>query len=505
MTLVADNTPVLVGAGQYTERGATLESPVDLAARAAHAALADAGAAGLERAIDTVLFVRLFSDSSKAKVWACPFGRSDNPPESVARRIGAAPRARIYSAVGGNEPQSRVAEMARDIASGARECVLLVGAEAARNQRQAQRAGAAPDWNEHHDVPLEDRGYGPTMVSRRDIANGLVMPVYYYTLIEQARAQAAGRDTATHRARMARLMAGFNAVAVGNPYAQFPVALDAAAIDGAPPLTHLYSRRMVAQDGVNQAAALLMTSVRRARELGIPAERLVYLHGAAEGLEPLLAERPDPGQAPVSRAVVERALALAELDAAAIGPIDIYSCFPCAVSAVVEHLGLPDDGSRALTLTGGLPYFGGPGNNYSMHGIAEMVARLRREPAAWGLVSANGGMLSKQAVGVYSCRPSRVDWSRVDTTIPAQGFPRRPLAEAPSAARVLTWTLNWAGDEPAQAVALAETDAGERFPCCTRPGDADTLAAVQRGDATGRRIVAEPPENDTTHFRFAPD
>ena len=71
------------------------------------------------------------------------------------------------------------------------------------------------------------------------------------------------------------------------------------------------------------------------------------------------------------------------------------------------------DGSR-LTLTGGLPYYGGPGNSYSMHGIAAMIETLRAHPSEWGLVTANGGWLSEHSVGVYSTRPFRGRWARVN-------------------------------------------------------------------------------------------
>lgn len=44
---------------------------------------------------------------------------------------------------------------------------------------------------------------------------------------------------------------------------------------------------------------------------------------------------------------------------------------------ICEALGLSGDDPRGLTLTGGLPYFGGPGNSYSAHGIAETVVQMR--------------------------------------------------------------------------------------------------------------------------------
>ena len=93
--------------------------------------------------------------------------------------------------------------------------------------------------------------------------------------------------------------------------------------------------------------------------------------------------------------------------------LDCYSCFPIAVTSIAEPLGLPLDGSRPLTLTGGLPFFGGPGNNYSMHAIATVVERLRHDASAKGLIVANGGYLSKHSAGVYAAQaPQR--WSPTD-------------------------------------------------------------------------------------------
>jgi hypothetical protein len=61
--------------------------------------------------------------------------------------------------------------------------------------------------------------------------------------------------------------------------------------------------------------------------------------------------------------------------------------------------------AHPCTVTGGLPFFGGAGNNYSMHAIATMAERLRASPGQFGLVLANGGFLSKEAAGVYSTEP----------------------------------------------------------------------------------------------------
>src|SRR5581483_5469744 len=89
-------TPVLVGAGQSSDPmdapGYRRSSPVELAAEAARAALADAGAdpVTVAAAIDTVAAIRQFEISVPGA--RQPFGGSDNPPRSVAARIGADPR-----------------------------------------------------------------------------------------------------------------------------------------------------------------------------------------------------------------------------------------------------------------------------------------------------------------------------------------------------------------------------------------------------------------------------
>jgi acetyl-CoA C-acetyltransferase len=259
---------------------------------------------------------------------------------------------------------------------------------------------------------------------------------------------------------------------------------------------------MVAQDGVNQGAALLLTSVGKARELGIPRERWVFLHGMADGMERRLSERPDIGTVPVAARVLERSFAIAGLGMEDVGPIDVYSCFPCAVSVIAECLGLPDDGTVPLTLTGGLPYFGGPGNNYVMHAIAEMVQRLRREPQITGLVTANGGVMSKHAAGLYSCRPSPVDWAATDTCVPRGAGGARALASAPAAGRILSYTVNWAGEHPAQAVVIADTADGERFVASTRAGDQATVAAMLDAEPSGRLVEVTEIRGDTLHFRL---
>ena len=93
-----------------------------------------------------------------------------------------------------------------------------------------------------------------------------------------------------------------------------------------------------------------------------------------------------------------------------LGPVDIYSCFPVAVSAAVDTLGDPARAPGDYTLTGGLGFFGGPGNGYTVYSLAAMVEALRKDGSRPALVTANGGVMSKQAVGVYTATQPPRPW-----------------------------------------------------------------------------------------------
>jgi acetyl-CoA C-acetyltransferase len=68
-------------------------------------------------------------------------------------------------------------------------------------------------------------------------------------------------------------------------------------------------------------------------------------------------------------------------------------------------MGLSINDKRDLTVTGGLPYFGGPGNSYTMFSTAEMVRKLRTNRTKYGMVTANSWFLTKHAVNIFSSNP----------------------------------------------------------------------------------------------------
>ncbi|MEO9322871.1 acetyl-CoA acetyltransferase [Nocardioides sp. C4-1] len=493
-------TPVLVGVGQTSERidDADYEalSHVGLAARAAQQALADTGVdpAVVAAVVDVVAATRQFEVSTP--LTAVPFGRSTNVPRSIATRVGADPARAIYEVGGGQSPQKLVTELAGDIAAGRADVVLVAGGEAMSTQRHLADADPRPDWSEQPAGSLDDRGYGLRgMVTRRALVHGLHEIAGIYALADNAR-RAARREHRDHYARsMARLLAPFTEVAAANPHAVAPVAVDADDLvtvdDRNRMITAPYPRLVVSRDLVNQGAAVVLTSVGAAERLGIEPDRWVFLHGHCDLREQEFFDRPDLASAPTQPLAVHAALAQAGLSIDDVDFFDLYSCFPVAVSQLLDGLDLEPDDPRGFTLTGGLPFFGGPGNNYSMHAIAEAVDRARSEPGSIGVVSANGGTLSKVSVGVYSTTPA--PWRTGDDDLLQAGLDRRPtvaLVDQPDDgwATVETFTVRH-GRRGRQGVVVARTVDDRRFVAASVPGD-DELVDWLESDAqpVGERV-----------------
>jgi len=489
-------TPILIGAGQAVSYwdgfdAAAAPSPLSLASEAAQRALSDTGQPdAVAKAIDAVAVVRAIVDSTaRVKV---PFPQCANPPRALVQSLGLEVGRAVYSVVGGDQPQALVNEFAELIFKGETKAVLLAGAEAGAAMKAAARRRMALNWSQPVDGEMEDRGLGKRLLSDYEISNGLGFPTQTYPIIEHALRARLGLGREAYRAMISELWAGFSNVAERHPYAQFPGARTADFL--ARPsaenyeIADPYLKWHVAQDTVNQGAALVMTCVDQARALGVGEDKWIYLHGYAQAADRFVTERPDLSRSRAMELVLKRTLDSAGKSAVEMSCFDLYSCFPCAVLIAAEILGL-DWRATPLTVTGGLSFFGGAGNNYSMHAIATMAARLRQERGSFGLVLANGGFLSKEAAGVYSTKPKE-NWSPVpvadlQASIDEEAAPT--LLQEDAQAVIQSYTVAYKRGAPQRGYVLARTDKG-RVLARAFAGHRSTLAALAKDDPIGRSV-----------------
>ena len=493
-------TPVVAGVGQASERlgepGYRQRSPVDLAADAVREALADtcADLAAVTAAIGTVAGIRQFENSFPGQ--RAPLGRSDNYPRSVAGRVGVEPTRAILEVSGGQGPQHLVNEFAATIAAGDSDVVLLFGSEAISTIGHYAKADERPDFTEHADGSLEDRGSGLRgMMSKHQAEHGLTGAPSQYALIENARRARLKQTREEYAASMGALLAPFTRVAAANPHASAPVERSAEELvtptEANRPIADPYTRYIVAREKVNQGAGVVLMSTAAARRLGVPEDRWVFLQGHADLRERDLMDRADLSSSPAEVMAAQHALDVARIGAGDLSTIDLYSCFPVPVFNICDGLGLAHDDQRGLTLTGGLPFFGGPGNNYSMHAIAETVQRARQSPGSWGFVGANGGVMSKYSVGVYSTRPA--PWTpdrsaELQAEIDGWAAPGE-ARQADGPATIESYTVKHSRDGGRTGIVIGRLDAdGCRFVARGDDGDVELLDLLASGEPIGAPI-----------------
>ncbi len=458
-----ERIPVIVGVAQITDTSAPPErarSPLQWMVEASKKAADDSGAgAAILKEIDSLIAVRLFSDAVSR--FKSPFGRMVNPPWSIAQRIAANPRELVYTPGGGTMPQVALNRACERIAQGESSVALLTGAEALRTELAAKRAGMALDWSEDAPSAPDEWGGYRMPCTDHEIAHGISAAINVYPLFEQAIRGARGRSIEDHQLAMGRLFARFAAVAKANPLATRRAGYSAEEIatvtDQNPRIGFPYTKLMCASVYVDQSAAVLVCSAAKADELGIAEAKRVYLHGCAQGDDHwYVTERRDLHSSPAIHEVARRTFAMAEKSLADVDVFDLYSCFPSAVEIAQQEIGLSEDDPRDLTVTGGLPYCGGPGNNYVMHSIAQMVERMRAQPGAFGLVTANGNYVTKHAAGLYSTTPLTKPWAREDPAIlqrELDAMPKPAFTMTPEGrARIESYTVAHSKSGPELAI-----------------------------------------------------
>ncbi|TRW82029.1 acetyl-CoA acetyltransferase [Mycolicibacterium sp. 018/SC-01/001] len=490
-------TPVVVGVGQFTERiddpGYRGMSAVELATEAARAALTDTGAdvAAVAAAIDTVFGLRQFEISGPMPA---TLGKSNNYPRSVMQRLGGNPARVVLEPVGGQGPQKLVTEAGGLIVAGDADVVMIMGSEPGSTAKYFADRDDKPDFTEHVDGQLEDRGHQIySYIDEYTVTHGLTGAPVQYGLLDNARRARLGMGVQEYRHAMAELFAPMSKVAAKNPLSSSPVERTVEEIETVTDHNRMicdpYPRYLVARDTVNQGAALVVMSVEAARRHGVPQEKWVFVHGHSDLVEQALLSRVDMGASPAAVHAAEEALRVAGIGVGDISTFDLYSCFPFPVFVVSEALGVAGDDPRGLTVTGGLPYFGGPGNSYSVHAIAETVGRMRDAPGEFGFVGANGGIMSKYSVGVYSAQP--VEWrsSRsAELNEQVAALPTVPVTKQPEGSGVVeTYSVRY--DWPVRTgIIVGRLDAdGSRFMATTE--DEGLVALMSEGDPLGANVV----------------
>lgn len=473
-------TPVLVGVGQVLNRIEELadaKEPLALMAEAVKKAEADTGVEGFLHQVQSIRVIK--------GIW--PY---DNPAKWLAESIGAVSAETVGTLIGGNQNQAVVNATAVDLLNGNLDLALITGAENGNAAMKARKLGLDLSYQQ---TPGDyDRIIGASQEAEHhefEMAKGIRQAIQVYPMYDNALRYHLGESLSDHRARVGALWARFNDVGQRNPHAwvQHDMSAEQISTPSATnrPISFPYTKFMNANMSVNMGAALIMTTVSKARELGIASERWVYPVAGVAGYDHFSASvRDNFYTSPGIRFVGERLLDLADTTVDQLDYVDLYSCFPSAVQIAAREYGLSEE--RDLTVTGGLTFGGGPLNNYVMHAIARTV-ELLRQTGGKGLVTANGGNLYKHVHGIYSSAPPQKDFKLDNVQARIDGLPAREcVASHTGTATIESYTVMYGPDGPAVAhIACRVADEARTW---VNVQDADLMQEMTRSEFCGRTV-----------------
>ena len=352
-------------------------------------------------------------------------------------------------------------------------------------------------------MPLDlDEWFLPT-----ELAHGVIPAWLTFALLDQARRIAREADLVSYRNKLGQLLARCNAVAARNPDAWFRNERTAQEIITPSPTNRMiaepYTKLMTAYMDVDMAAGVLLATHDEADSLGVPQERRVYLRGWGFARDAVhVGGRADLGRSAGMTEAANAALASAGVSVDDVAMFDLYSCFSAAVGFATDALGLRDDDPRPISLTGALPYHGGPSSNYMSHSIGHLVERLREQPGEFGLASGVGMHMTKHVFGCYSTQPGAVqapDYEAIQEAAERQQPDCPIVASATGAATILAATTVFDRDSaPSWLLAVTQLPDGRR--AYARTTDAEVLASQADDAWIGRTVELCEGQNGTNTF-----
>lgn len=415
--------------------------------------------------------------------------------EQVATGIGSTENLKAFwRPAGGTTPQDLLHDITSAMARGEIDTALIVGAEAMRTRRKATRAGQTLPWPPRDKSIQPMRGQKP-FSSEWEARHGLRLPIQSFPIHENAIRHAHGRTAQAQIGLAATLLHKNALIAAGNEHAWFRDApsadLIATVTEDNRMISYPYTKRMNAIMDVDQAAAVILVSERVVGQLGDRSNAAAVLGGAGaeEVWNPI--ERRTLAESKAMQTAFDTALDHAGLAAPDIHVFDFYSCFPAPIQMAVHTLGMDIEDERPFSLTGGLAYAGGPGNNYVMHSIATAVAHLRKQPDNRVMVTGVGMANTKHAATLLSNGahlPVKAT-GETDYRVATGDIPLKVTERAEGSATVASYTIEYGRDgRPNNVIYLL--DLGDASRAIANASDPVTAAdVILKQDPIGRSGV----------------
>ena len=490
---VNDNTPVIVGCSQYLgSKGSDGLNYLDILKAASEKALQDCEAGvSVTDHLDTISVIRFTADTPNRDSATTDFWGYSNMPRSLGNSLGVKVPNEIYTTTGGNSPQLLLNDLCNRIRDEQIHCALLTGGEALDTFVSKLKDNKKITWGDDPGGEPESIGSLKDLGSNFEKRHGIFDPSAVYPLFANSIRKQQKKNALEHMEDIGNMFSRFSEIASKNPYSWFKIHRSKQEIVEVTPQNRMvgfpYTKYMNSIIRVNQSAALVLTSAKKARELNIPESKWVFIHGGA-CLNDVwnITDRKNLHSSPAIKKCSDEVLSNSGRYLSDISFFDLYSCFPSAVQIAKKEIGIPDGDDRDLTVTGGLPYYGGPGSAYVVNSIAAMIEKLRSKPGSYGMVNANGWFLTKHGIGLYSTEPFLGDWNQILDSSNFQNeidkdIDKDFVEEANGQGKIETYTVVNSREGPTKGIIIGRLETGKRFIANTRR-DKDLLMKMMQNE-----------------------
>ena len=418
-----------------------------------------------------------------------------SPAKQLAQNLESHPKFTHVSGIGGNSPQMLINMAAGMIARNELDSVLIAGAESyVQRDKSSQRVDSAL----FRGIPKDYQGDDLIGSTPLENAHEIEHPMQGFPLFETALWAKSGLDFQTYMQKIGEMWSKFSKVAATNPYAWSKDIKTAEQIITLSrtnrPVAFPYTKYMNSFVTVDQGAAVILMSEEKAEQYPKKERQKVYFLGGgyAEDRQRFMIEKEDFTSSPPLKTAVDKALTRSGMSLKDLECFDLYSCFPSAVSIAKKMIGIRDDDPRPLTLTGGLGFFGGPGNNYSLHSVASLAQKISNNEKSNGLITALGWFMHKHAAGIYSSKPLNGEFKNHDLSDQKEPFsgkePVKVKDQVNGQGIIETYTIIYdRNHEPSYAVIYGSTSDHLRFIART-PKDKEIFSQFSSKNMVGQKV-----------------
>ena len=384
---------VVIGISAIQQKGdfENLDEALFLMDKAVKKAISDSGNLSIKDYIDEIRIPKGFWRYRDPGKWIAKNNDFKNIPTTYVTKIGVL-------------QQNLINEACLKIENGEINASIILGGEARYKQIRSvieKKDFFETKLEENPDFYIKAK---EDLYGDEELEELGAMAVGYYATMETAIRKKDGEGIREHQNNIASMYEEFSKVACGNkdawldnPYSKEEI-LNISKKNKM--LAYPYNKLHCTSWNVNQSAALIICSEELANKLKIDNKKRVYPISSSENNHMIaIQQRPklyeSLGMSYAARSINNMIQKLGiELDA-----YDLYSCFPAAVKMFSKSLGLDSETSK--TITGSMPYAGGPLNSFVIHSTVKMIQKIRALEVNHGLITGVSGMMTKQSFCVW--------------------------------------------------------------------------------------------------------